>query len=147
MRRWLAVAVMVTLCLPVASAYAQDDDDGWNDVQYLMGGLTAANQRLLGAGLDWGQMATGGDPAQQQYVQALMQFARSSAQLLGSVDGAFGLNDDAERGQYWDPFAPGAPNPLVQQSRQLQQMGQQPATPTMPVMPALPNGILFPRNP
>jgi len=138
---------MTTLCLPAGSAYAQDDDDGWNDVQYLMGGITAANQQLLGAGLDWGRMATGGDPTQQQALLALIHFARSYAQLLGAVDGAFGVNDDAEGGQYWDPFAPGAPNPLVQQLRQLLQTGQQPAAPTMPPMPALPNGILFPRNP
>ena len=140
MRWWLALAMMTTLCLPVGSVYGQDDDDGWNDVMNLMGGLGAANQQLLGAGLDWGQMATGGDPAQQQALQALMQFARSYAQLLGAVDGAFGVNEAAEGGRYWDPFAPGAPNPLMQQLQRMQQLQQRPA---MPAMPALPNGNLY----
>jgi hypothetical protein len=100
------------LCLSPCCVYAQEDDDGWGEIEGLMNGLTAANQQLLtrgGLSLSNGE-AAGLTPG---FLEGLAAFSQTYAHVLQSIDGAFDV-DGADNGVY-DPFAPNAPNPLWEQ--------------------------------
>jgi hypothetical protein len=74
-----------------------------------MNGLTAANQQLLNTGgLSLANPeAAGLTPG---FLEGLAAFSQTYARVLESIDGAFDV-DGAGTGAY-DPFAPGAPDPL-----------------------------------
>lgn len=116
MRMVLASMVLACLLAPCV-AYAQDDDQAWNEITGLMNGLTAGSQQFFGTtGMYW-------DPAMgasgSQYLDALARWSWQYAQFLQSIDGAFGLDEAAPPG--YDIFDQRRPNPLWQGLDQLQQ--------------------------
>lgn len=127
----LVIAAMV-LMLP-GGAFAQDDDEAWNEITGLMNGMAGAIQRLPG-GMQW---MPGVNPSGSQYLDQLALWARMYAGLLNSVDGAFSPDGLVGAGsQFHDSFDPLGPDPVAQQMQLLRQMRPD-------VMQAYQNGLLY----
>lgn len=135
-RALLLLAGVLVALLGAGQAFAQDDDEAWNEITGLMNSITAMNQQLAGAGMQWtpGQGTSG-----SEYVDALAYWCMAYAQMLNSVDAAFGLGGTGEGGGLYDPFDPRLGAALQQQLNQMQTM-------TPDVMKAYQNNMLFQMN-
>ncbi|MHB8997246.1 MAG: hypothetical protein ACYC63_18525 [Armatimonadota bacterium] len=113
MRNLVLALMIAAVCISPCCVWAQDDDDGWAEIEGLMNGLTAANQQLLTTG-GLSLSNTEGSGLTPGFLEGLAAFSQTYARVLQSIDGAFDV-DGAGVQSLYDPFAPGAPNPLWEQ--------------------------------
>lgn len=127
MRNLMMAMTIALLCLSPCCGQAQDDD-GWGEIEGLMNGLTGANQQLLTAG---GLSLTNPEAAglTPGFLEGLAAFSQTYARVLQSIDGAFDVDGAGVPGMY-DPFAPGAPDPLWEALERLQGTNRAPSPQT-----------------
>lgn len=125
MRNLMLTVTIAVACLSPCCVQAQDDDDGWAEIEGLMRGLTAANQQLLTTG-GLSLSNTEGSGLTPGFLEGLAAFSQTYARVLQSIDGAFDVDGAGGQGLY-DPFAPGAPDPLWEALERLQGTNRAPS--------------------
>lgn len=135
-RLLLPLGIMVLALVLSGMAFAQDEDEAWNEITNLMNSLTAANQQLGRAGAQWTpgtqwlpgmQLAPGTQwapgtaglqgtmklsPADAQALAEFARWCQIYAQALQSIE-AFGEDAVSNGGTQWwyrpNPRRPGLP--------------------------------------